>query len=625
MIYIIQMIQNKLGSLGFSAVLLPAILLLATLPAFAVDYYVSTTGDDLNPGTFEQPFRTIQKGADTAQAGDNVLIMAGTYVENIVVSNTGTDYDHMISFLPYGDGEVIVDAVIGLGFYIENTADYIRIEGLTMINGHESTYNGAGIRAEGDYGIFNNNTLYHNKHGVYLSGVWDPVQQMGFNNQHNEVAYNVFYDNEASGVWIKHSDFAKIHHNIVYHNTTLWDKGAITTYSGEGIEVHNNTVYNNVQVGIWLYNGNLPFPSPFMKVYNNLVVVPGPNSVAFQVDEMMIDDPTVEYHHNLWHSLTGEPLFAWGYDEYQTGGQTLSYPDFIQLATQVNPVNGYGDVLQDPLLEDPAQNDFDLLWDSPAIDAGPNDPALFDPDGTRPDLGALYFDQSGSGEILVTVTAVNPPVIIPSGGGSFSYLVTIENVSGAPLTFDAWVDVTLPVGGHFGPLVTPRSLTLQPGESFSRQLTQTIPPGAPEGGYSLNVYAGDSEPVQFYGSGRFSFEKSGALLDGGQLFNWSLNGDFGNGTHTEVASLPATPVLKGAYPNPFNPSTTISFILPEAAQVTLTVYDISGRLVQSLVDGWRDAGAHDVSFNASHLVSGVYLYSLKAGEFSIDGKIVLMK
>ncbi|MBU1651608.1 T9SS type A sorting domain-containing protein, partial [bacterium] len=79
------------------------------------------------------------------------------------------------------------------------------------------------------------------------------------------------------------------------------------------------------------------------------------------------------------------------------------------------------------------------------------------------------------------------------------------------------------------------------------------------------------------------------------------------------------------YPNPFNPETTISFALPEACQISLTVYDVAGRNVVSLIDGWREAGSHEISFNASHLPSGVYIYQLNTGASALSGKMLLLK
>jgi len=81
----------------------------------------------------------------------------------------------------------------------------------------------------------------------------------------------------------------------------------------------------------------------------------------------------------------------------------------------------------------------------------------------------------------------------------------------------------------------------------------------------------------------------------------------------------------GNNPNPFNPETTISFALPEASQVTLSVYDVQGHQVAELVNGWRNAGSHDVAFNGRNLASGIYVYRLAAGATVATGKIVLMK
>jgi hypothetical protein len=57
----------------------------------------------------------------------------------------------------------------------------------------------------------------------------------------------------------------------------------------------------------------------------------------------------------------------------------------------------------------------------------------------------------------------------------------------------------------------------------------------------------------------------------------------------------------------------------------LSVYDVNGRLVETLVNGHRSAGVHDVTFDASSLSSGVYLYRLEAGDFNATGKMILMK
>ena len=90
-------------------------------------------------------------------------------------------------------------------------------------------------------------------------------------------------------------------------------------------------------------------------------------------------------------------------------------------------------------------------------------------------------------------------------------------------------------------------------------------------------------------------------------------------------STPLDYSLSQNYPNPFNPSTTISYSIPADGYVTLKVYDVLGNEVASLVDEQKQSGTFDVHFNASALSSGVYYYTLKAGEFTSTKKLVLMK
>jgi len=89
--------------------------------------------------------------------------------------------------------------------------------------------------------------------------------------------------------------------------------------------------------------------------------------------------------------------------------------------------------------------------------------------------------------------------------------------------------------------------------------------------------------------------------------------------------LPAKYALYQNYPNPFNPATTIRFELPEADEVQLTVYDILGREIETLVDGYKDAGYYEAVFDAGQLSSGVYLYQLRAGEFVETKRFMLVK
>jgi len=79
------------------------------------------------------------------------------------------------------------------------------------------------------------------------------------------------------------------------------------------------------------------------------------------------------------------------------------------------------------------------------------------------------------------------------------------------------------------------------------------------------------------------------------------------------------------YPNPFNPTTTISYQLPKSSFIKLTIYDINGRLVDKLVDEKKNAGYYSVEWNASNVSSGVYIYRIDAGGFSSVRKCLVVK
>lgn len=104
----------------------------------------------------------------------------------------------------------------------------------------------------------------------------------------------------------------------------------------------------------------------------------------------------------------------------------------------------------------------------------------------------------------------------------------------------------------------------------------------------------------------------------------------GEDPETQVSIDPETEVpsdfaLLGNYPNPFNPTTNIRFTMQNASQVTIEVYDMLGRYIGTAANGMFSAGAHSVSFDAEGLTSGIYLYTVKAGNYTATGKMMLLK
>jgi len=136
--------------------------------------------------------------------------------------------------------------------------------------------------------------------------------------------------------------------------------------------------------------------------------------------------------------------------------------------------------------------------------------------------------------------------------------------------------------------------------------------GIESGDYFLRLFTTVSKDVNLFIS---DFQRDDINLEKSNLIKRNFKGE----------GLPTTYELAQNYPNPFNPSTTIKYQLPKDGIVTLKVYDILGSEVATLVNEQKTAGRYEVSFNASQLASGVYIYRLQSGEYISSRKMMLLK
>ncbi len=111
-----------------------------------------------------------------------------------------------------------------------------------------------------------------------------------------------------------------------------------------------------------------------------------------------------------------------------------------------------------------------------------------------------------------------------------------------------------------------------------------------------------------------------------QIGYWpNLNELLSNVTSLNNTVAPVDYYLFQNYPNPFNPSTTIRFSLPKETQLKINIYNMLGELVETLAEGNYEAGYYKVTFNASNLPSGTYIYRLESSEFVQVKKMILVK
>lgn len=226
---------------------------------------------------------------------------------------------------------------------------------------------------------------------------------------------------------------------------------------------------------------------------------------------------------------------------------------------------------------------------------------------------------------VMTCEALTP---IFCRGKNFYFSVTVENTTSGDLTgemrFRAYAGfnckpenilVTIPRSKTYPPGVTTsyyffKVPSIATPRRYSASIDGTLNPDGAEVFCCMNTEIVECEPWKV-GDNRY-----GSSPD----TEWGLV----EVDRPEVAA-PTVTELQQSYPNPFNASTNINYTLAEAGNVSLKVYDITGRLVTILVDGFQEAGEHAVTWDASDLPSAIYFYRLEVGDWSEAKKISLIR
>ena len=423
-------------------------------PGTGKGYYVSVSGNDSNPGTLQLPWRTIQKSANTMQAGDTVYVMAGTYNEQVSPQNSGTAGNYIIyrnyqndSVTIDGTGVILPNYAVGL-FHIENRS-YIKVLKFRVINSGPNINNSGICVTTSNNIIIEKNRTYN----TISSGIasWSSTNITIDSNEVNlacndgeqecitvattsnfDVKNNYVHNggpgtNGGEGICIKDgSNNGRVYRNRV---TNIPSRVGIYldahTRNTFNIEVYQNLVYNNIASAFQLASeqGGL---LQNIKIYNNIAYN---NSVV----GLMISDCCISTHpmqnitiiNNTFY-MNGSGVWGGGIlnDNPQAQNviirnnicsQNLSFQvamrDSVSLnntTTDHNLIDGfrgysgeiYGrdSVTGYPQFVNPSIFNFHLLTISPAIDRGSssNAPAIdFDgisrPQGLGYDIGAYEF------------------------------------------------------------------------------------------------------------------------------------------------------------------------------------------------------------------------------------------
>ena len=263
--------------------------------------------------------------------------------------------------------------------------------------------------------------------------------------------------------------------------------------------------------------------------------------------------------------------------------------------------------------------------------------AILSETNSRTVLQVLSFTKKGTGVVPT------PPVVSISGAGSLSYQLSNMPVDGNP-TFEQWEGVVIQINNPFLALRNADNLNNTGSSNFGEYFiasSYTAGNLAPFG-----VRVDDNGNSKYYAdtSSAYTAKPSNAVLIplgakvsyirgvldysfGEYKLEPRKDDDFGTitGVVEKLEVTPTTFELSQNYPNPFNPSTSIRYALPVNGKVTLKVYNVLGQLVSTLVNEEQATGTYVARFDASRLASGMYIYRLQVGNYSVAKKMMLLK
>jgi len=564
-------------------------------------WHVATTGSDsTGDGSEENPFATIQKGVDVAIDMDTVYVSNGIYEGGIIISNKaisligesreGTKINQPISSPQIS----IVDCQAGT----------TRVE--NFIIEHGSSNNGGGI--------------YSSESTVEIDSV--------------DFAYNSSSNNGAAINSIEST--VKVQNSTFSHNESNYLGGAIYVDPLTTCEIYNSSFDNNGA----LWGGAIA------TVGGGKLLVEGCN-ISFNTASGNNPNPSQNY-----------PTFGGGGGIYQAWSDSLEIYD--SEITNNTAATGAGGGIAVYLRDDVTINNIVLSDNS---SSGPNYPSggggaafyradnvLFENSTIANNVsnhnsggGIFLGSESGQASIVVyatfnKLTLVNNSAL--SGGAIFCWSV-ILNLYHSTLAQNEASNSEWSGGGLASHYVSRPNIR---SSLFYNNLPNSIHNGYPQTpvfvAYSLvqEQWAGvgnliDIDPLFCDpDSGNYSLAENSPCVSTGE--DGSNMGAFGVGCEailsTDKDVIPLQYILHQNYPNPFNPVTTLRYELPENAMINITIYDMLGREVKTLINQTQDAGYRSVIWDATNdygkpVSAGIYLYQIQAGEYIQTKKMVLLK
>jgi hypothetical protein len=224
--------------------------------------------------------------------------------------------------------------------------------------------------------------------------------------------------------------------------------------------------------------------------------------------------------------------------------------------------------------------------------------------GAQQGFPFLIYGDTPDSDLSVEISIDASFLPVPASGSIAPMTITVSNLTGNVLNSEMYVSLFLP-DGRTEPVIATHRVDVEPNETRVLEKEIKIPEKGPAGNYLLRAFWGNG----FVFSSSFEFEKS---ANGRPVTNGG-----GNQLHDN-------------YPDPFNPSTTIRYLLKQDSHVTLRIYTVLGELVRTLVDGLQGSGEQGIIWDGTNdagarVGSGMYIYRISTGDFAESKRMLMVK
>lgn len=483
----------------------------------------------------------------------------------------------------HASGITLYGSLTGVGY--ESTTQH------NVFTGNELVNNYVGIELNGhcSYNQIQGNTITGNQIGVTVSYSY-----------FNQISGNTISDNAARGIWQNATYYSTIWANVIDSNANgIWlGYLSISDYGSSYNNIFGNTITNSSYAGLRISNKGIDNRMSLNHFANNFM-----NVVSYGTD-WNTATPVSYFFGENWNGQLGNYYDTYTGSDLDGDGVGDTDLPFNDGDPAAGPSENF------PLVSSPVE--FDIM----AWYLGGGDPQTMFDDNEFPPVGSQEIPGFGSVVWIsdqTTIWAANFANAVWTGQ------ITFDN----PPYFDV---ITVEVGSSsdgldFTPSGAQASVGTDQQDTFTTTAAAVLVPD--DHHLALRLTNTTEFPYLIRTGGLYCYVSSPGLDDP----HWPI----GSGG-SPVPDLDESRFWLGAsYPNPFNPATTITFALPAPAIVSLGIFDVSGRFVQTLLTGeMLEQGVHERVWNGTDsrgrlMPSGAYFYRLDAGEYQETRRMALIK